>query len=68
VTKVGNYNNGSSTTDYVTMKLSWDSSTDGYAVLITELEEDTMTFSVTTSATGVRTVSSVVALDSHQQM
>jgi len=68
VTKVGHHSSGSGTTDYVTMKLSWATSTDGYAVLITELEEDTLTLSVTTSATGARTVSSAVALDSHQQI
>ncbi|MGN6587535.1 MAG: carboxypeptidase regulatory-like domain-containing protein [Solirubrobacterales bacterium] len=50
------------------MHLFWDTSTDGYAVLITELEEDTLTLSVTTSATGAHSVSSAVNLNSHRQI
>ncbi len=68
VTKVGHHDSGGSTTDYVKMKLSWATSVNGYAVLITDYEEDMLTLSVTTSATGAHTVSSAVALDSHWQI
>jgi hypothetical protein len=48
----GSYANGSGVTAYVTMELLWDESVCVETFCLTELEWDTMTLSVTTSATG----------------
>jgi hypothetical protein len=48
----GSYTNGSGVTAYVTMELLWDESVCVETFCLTELEWDTLTLSVTTSATG----------------
>ncbi len=67
VTKVGSHASGSSVTDYVNMNLTWSSSTPlgGYGV-VTEIEKDTATLSVTTTADGHQTGSNVVTFVSQQ--
>ena len=51
----GSYASGSGVTAYVTMELAWDESVCVETFCTTELEWDTMTLSVTTSATGKNT-------------
>lgn len=66
VTGSGSYASGSSVTDYVNMDLEWDNSTVAGPIVVTELETDTMKISVTTSAKGQHTASSVVTFGSKQ--
>ncbi len=56
----GSYANGTGVTDYVNMELAWDNSTPAGPIIVTLLEWDTMTLSVTTNAKGQGQASSVV--------